>query len=406
MPTTAVAEKKTWPKWENQKPLEKKDYMKYLMDKLAPDFDLLLQKRMDPNVLIFAVLNSFNKTPKLAECSLKSIMRSIVYLAQIQLMPDTPDQHAHLIPYGGQCTVITNYRGYIELAHRTNRVNSITGHLVHENDEFHLQYGSDPKLDHVPAQGERGKIIGAYARAKLANGEVQFEYMNWKELEKIRNSSPSKDRKDSPWKKWPEEMYKKCPIRRLHKFIPSSPAMSMAVALDNTATTGDSQDDLTPIPASFNILEDEDDGNGSSRQSKSDKVADDLDDKSEKPEAKPPEKETKKEKPAQTKRSKRTDPKRTKETKSEPPAKADPPVADRKQREAEFLSYLVEHETAVKTFQVSPGETYNPGRVAELSEKGLAAAFGYIKTNVEDYYAKHPKQPDEQQEGQRKVADF
>jgi recombination protein RecT len=244
------------PNWNNLSPKERSNNLRAVLNRMIPDFETALQKRIDPNVLIYAVLNSANKNPKILGCSRESILRSAIYLAQIQLMPDTPDQHAHLVPFGGECTVIVNYQGYIELAHRSERVKTIHAQLVYENDEFEETLGTERKLYHKRLlDGDRGKIIGAYAVAELINGAMEWTYMPFAELEKIKNTSKSATKPGSAWQTWPTEMHKKAPVRRLHKFIPTTPQMSLAKQLDETASMGESQEGL--IDTDYEILPEE-----------------------------------------------------------------------------------------------------------------------------------------------------
>lgn len=47
---------------------------------------------------------------------------------------------------------------------------------VYKDDYFEYQYGTNEKLNHVPAQVTKGEPIGYYAFYKLTNGGVHFVY--------------------------------------------------------------------------------------------------------------------------------------------------------------------------------------------------------------------------------------
>ncbi|MFX6023206.1 recombinase RecT, partial [Acinetobacter baumannii] len=74
--------------------------------------------------------------------------------------------------------VIIGYKGLIDLARRSGQIVSIAAHEVCENDKFELVYGIDEKLNHTPAMGARGEVVGFYAVAKLTGGGYAFEFMS------------------------------------------------------------------------------------------------------------------------------------------------------------------------------------------------------------------------------------
>jgi phage RecT family recombinase len=233
-----------------------------------PDFTALLKDPKNAQVFVYALLNAVNQVPELLNCTKASLLKSIIYLAQIDLMPNTPENHAYLIPFGKVCTVVIGYPGFIELAHRSGYVKKIFAELVYENDEFQEILGSNARLIHNPKHGDRGKQIGAYAMVVFENGAEQWEYLDNDQLKKIHNSSKCPN---SPaWKAWPDQMDRKGPIRRLWKYIPKTPAMALARALDDAAAAGEDQDMPFITPADYTIEDDD------PQTTKSDKLAGEL----------------------------------------------------------------------------------------------------------------------------------
>ena len=193
-------------------------------------------------------------------------------------------------------------------------------------------------------------MIGAYAVARLLNGGVEWVYMPLSELDKIRDVSKSKDKSDSPWKKWPEEMYKKIPIRRLHKIIPTTPQMSLAKALDERATTEESQNGLAE--AECEILDDGDNGNEVPMpETKSDKMARKFEKKNGKPEERP---------------------------KPEPDNARTP---SRMELEAELFSLIAENEDMLKSILGEDSEVlkYNNKQVAGWTVGGVQDAIKEVR---------------------------
>jgi len=95
---------------------------------------------------------------------------------------------------------------------------------------------------HIPALKNKGAIIGSYAVVVYKNGEKDFEFMPFEDLEKVRKLSKRADA--GAWSDHTEEMHKKTPLRRLFKRVPVSVEdqnMTLALALDNRAFMGKSQ---------------------------------------------------------------------------------------------------------------------------------------------------------------------
>lgn len=210
--------------------LQHKDFKKQLMDALP--------RHMTPERMSRIALTELRRTPKLQQCDSMSFLGAVVQCAQIGLEPGNNMGHAYLLPYGKECTLIIGYKGLIELARRSGQIASINAREVRENDKFEMEYGLDEKLRHVPATGDRGKLIGFYAIAKFREGGAQFEYMTIDEIEKIKKTSKSSSYKDSPWNTFYEEMAKKTLIRRLVKYLPISVEIQTAVSLDEQADSG------------------------------------------------------------------------------------------------------------------------------------------------------------------------
>ena len=126
--------------------------------------------------------------------------------------------------------MIYGYRGLIELARRSGDVNEIVGEIRYEKDEFKLTLGSDRQLIHIPADlpdSKRGLRLGAYAIADMARSRPVFEYMEAEQIERIKAGVLKRAKgRQSVWETEHEsEMWRKCPIRRLAKRLPQSPAL-------------------------------------------------------------------------------------------------------------------------------------------------------------------------------------
>lgn len=98
--------------------------------------------------------------------------------------------------------------------------------VVYANDHFKVRKGSNPGIDHEPAQlgTEPGDIIGFYAVATShKTGQKYFEVMSKAQVDKVAQSSKSKDKSGNlvgPWRDWYDEQGRKTVAKRLFKSLP------------------------------------------------------------------------------------------------------------------------------------------------------------------------------------------
>lgn len=188
--------------------------------------------------------------PLIAQCTSESLITAMIACVQLDLMPNTPEQLAFIIPYRDNKSnkVIANfqlgYKGLVQLAQRSGMIKAMNTELVFKGDEFDYILGTERKIVHRPNleidRTDYSLVQQAYMTAKLTNGEVVFEVMTRKELDKVRNSSKAKST-DAPWTTWPEAMAKKTVIKRAAKMLPSSTAdnrLMLAAQFDSWSEAG------------------------------------------------------------------------------------------------------------------------------------------------------------------------
>lgn len=190
------------------------------------------------------------RDPKFKSADPASVVTAMMACVELNLMPNTPQQLAHLIPYkvgsSGKYNIQfqLGYKGLLELADRTGKIKAIYAELVYEGDEFSVELGTERRIKHIPGDDidktDYSKVTHAYMVAILTNGERMFEYMTRKQLDKIQESSKAKST-DSPWQTWPEEMARKTVVKRGVKLLPSSGddnRLQFASALDSWSQAG------------------------------------------------------------------------------------------------------------------------------------------------------------------------
>lgn len=207
-----------------------------------------LPKHINADRMARIALTAFRMTPKLGECDPRSVFAAVVQSSQLGLEVGLAGE-AHLVPFGNQCQLIPGYTGLMKLARNSGLVIDIYAEAVRVNDKFSLKLGLERDLQHEPltANGgfpasdeERGEIVGFYAVGLLKDGSKTFIAMSRQEVEKIRDSSrgyqaAKKYKKESPWDTDFTAMGLKTAIRRICKYLPKSPEMATALALDENA---------------------------------------------------------------------------------------------------------------------------------------------------------------------------
>lgn len=221
--------------------------IRQLLDKLKPQIAMALPKHMDAGRLLRIVMTSIQVTPKLLECTQVSLIACVIKAAQFGVEPD--GVHAHLIPRRNrrsgvtEATLLIDYKGLIDLAARSGRVRIAPPVAVHANDKFHFTLGDRPSIEHVPYEGDGdpGPLTHVYAIARYNDGfDPDFVVLPKSEIERHRRFSGSPN--DGPWVDNYEEMAKKTAVRVICKYVPSSPELAKAVALDEKGETGLPQD--------------------------------------------------------------------------------------------------------------------------------------------------------------------
>ena len=253
--------------------MKPKEQIAHLLQSKRGEIAKMLPKHLNAERLLKVAQIAATTTPALAKCDVASLVGAIGQCAQMGLEPNTVLGHAYLVPFNtkrkdaqgverwvNSVQVIIGYKGLIDLARRSGQIVSIAAHEVCEADHFDLVYGLDEKLEHRPAMGERGEVIGFYAVAKLKDGGHCFEFMSRLQVERIQAAADAKNKFPSKvWKEHFTEMGRKTVIRRLAKYLPLSIEFQTAAALDGMAEAGKDQnlDTSTIIDGEFTVMPDD-----------------------------------------------------------------------------------------------------------------------------------------------------
>lgn len=228
---------------------EAQSTVKMYLEKAKPAMAAVLPKHLNPERLIKVALIATSKTPALLECAPETILGSVMQAADLGLEPNTALGLSYLVPFFNnktgrkECQLIPGYRGLARLAVQSGEVKSFHARAIHAKDQWSIEYGTKPGIEHVPYVGtdDPGDLVAVYSVAEFKAGGVDFEFMTVAEVEKIRSRSKSKN--NGPWVTDYEEMCKKTVIRRHAKSLPlSTENLARASAHDERAAMGEAPD--------------------------------------------------------------------------------------------------------------------------------------------------------------------
>jgi recombination protein RecT len=208
-----------------------------------PEIARALPRHLNADRMARIALTEFRKNQRLMRCDPRSIFAAVIQAAQLGLEPGLMGQ-AYLIPYGEECQLQIGYQGLLDLVRRSGLVRSIEAQVVYAADKFTYRAGLITTLEHEPNfDSDRGEMRLAYAVAQLKDGGSHVEVMTRRQIEAIRERSQNvqaarRAGKLTPWDTDTEEMWRKTVLRRISKFLPKSPELAMAVALDDAAQVG------------------------------------------------------------------------------------------------------------------------------------------------------------------------
>ncbi len=180
-------------------------------------------------------VTELRKTPKLRQCDPYSFIGAVMQCAQLGLEPGSGLGHAYLVPFGKECTMITGYKGKIELMRRSGQVTVINVDVVRRGDHFKYGYRNGEKIFEWEAgQGDAGGLLSRlfktkkdqeeithfFARNEFKSGGWQATVMTKAEVDAIRDGLRYSS---DVWRDHYVEMGKKTVINRHSKLLPQSP---------------------------------------------------------------------------------------------------------------------------------------------------------------------------------------
>jgi recombination protein RecT len=160
----------------------------------------------------------------LKKCDPMSIINAITNVARTSISLNPVMKLAYLVPRNGKCILDFSYMGMISLLKNNGNIKTINAYIVYEDEDFEHDIVNNvinhkPKYAKSEVEHKKRNAIGAYTVAKLPSGEVDYCFMPYWEIDKVRKSSKGADSSYSPWNTWLDEMIKKTVIKRHFKML-------------------------------------------------------------------------------------------------------------------------------------------------------------------------------------------
>ena len=179
---------------------------------------------VDAKAVAAEVLIACANEHKLYRCSNKSLFAEARLAAQSNL---------HIGGVLGQCYLVARksrgvtdakiqvgYKGYKELAYRSDRVLSLNMETVLEGDDFSFELGTEPKVSHVPKFAPGAMATHYYAVAQLLGGGVVAKVWSREQVEHHRDKYVKGLNSASPWLSAFDSMAKKTVMHDLMRMLP------------------------------------------------------------------------------------------------------------------------------------------------------------------------------------------
>lgn len=156
----------------------------------------------------------------LQKCEPLSIINAITNIARTSITLNPVMRLAYLVPRGGKCVLDFSYMGMISLLKSNGNIKTINSYIVYEDEQFEHDIVNNvilhkPKYSSSEKEHNARKIIGAYSVAKLPTNDIDYCFMPYWEIEKVKKSS----RGGFAWIDWQDEMIKKTVIKRHFKML-------------------------------------------------------------------------------------------------------------------------------------------------------------------------------------------
>lgn len=220
-----------------------------MLEAWLPEIRRALPRHLNADRIARIALTSFRKNPKLGECDPKSVFAAVLQSSQLGLEIGTLGR-AYVLPYKVNKKVdgrweshyeaqfVPGWKGLVDLMNNSGKGTVWTG-AVFEGDEFDWQLGDSPFVRHKPrGESDPKKLEFVYSVGRVKSSdwpliEVWPIVKVWQHRDRYNKVGDKHYSYENP------EMYaRKIPLLQVLKYMPCSPELAQAIALNDAAEVG------------------------------------------------------------------------------------------------------------------------------------------------------------------------
>lgn len=177
-------------------------------DKVVGQLMKALPKGLSAQGFVRQAVTLVRRTPDLVKCDALTVLGGIIQAAELGMQLSNALGHCFLIPRWNsrrktlEAVFQMGYKGWRELANRSGRVLSIQPRIISQGDDWQVEYGTRPHVDHSPCSVP-GDAIAYYCTAHLVNTSVvDFEYMSRQRVQQWRERYSPAPRDKTDYSAW------------------------------------------------------------------------------------------------------------------------------------------------------------------------------------------------------------
>ncbi len=238
-----------------------------------PEIKRALPKHLNGDRMARIALTAFRRTPKLADCDPRSVFAAVIQASQLGLEPDTLGR-SYLIPYkrnfkekgqwksAMECSFVPGWKGLVDLMNRSGQGTVYTG-VIFKDQEYTFTDGSKRELlvHNETSLVDPADITHAFAVGYIKGGMFPVIEL-WRMAKVLRHRDRYNKVGEEHYSfKQPEMYARKVVLLQVLKYMPCSPELVTAMALNDDAEIGKQHIDLKDaIEGSWEQMPDQGEG--------------------------------------------------------------------------------------------------------------------------------------------------
>lgn len=227
-----------------------------MLNAWLPEIRRALPKHLNADRMSRIALTAFRRTPKLADCDPRSVFAAVIQASQLGLEPDTLGR-SYLIPYANrkkvgnqwtsvmECQFVPGWKGLVDLMNRSGQGTVYTG-VIFKDQEYTYTDGSKRELliHNETSLVDPSDITHAFAVGHIKGGMFPVIEL-WRMAKVIKHRDRYNKVGEKHYSHTNLEMYaRKVVLLQVLKYMPCSPELATAMALNDAAEIGAQKIDL------------------------------------------------------------------------------------------------------------------------------------------------------------------